>query len=112
MGWQDYLKPEKKEGFPAFPSQNTREENFHTNTPYSKGTLNKSNLLLLSNNCNFKSPPSVLKAEKAGKGQEPELKTVWKNTFPQGTPEARAESLRVVAEAVADMQSSTPIREG
>jgi hypothetical protein len=41
------------------------------------------------------------------KRREPELKTVWENPFPQSTPEARAESLRVVAEAVADSEKKS-----
>jgi hypothetical protein len=105
MGWRDYLKPEDRGllSFCHFCPGGQELSLLELSEPKEKEKVNS---FFISNSYNSTPLPLGQKRQK-DKRQEPELKTVWTNPFPQGTPEAREESRRIVVEAVADSEKKS-----
>jgi hypothetical protein len=106
MGWRDF-SPEKQTGafeaFESFETGGVKTETFETLRVLPIKAVLENNNNNIPDFSNFKFSALPLKRLKTLKrGQEPELRLAWENPFPMGSREARAESLRVVAEAVAD----------
>jgi hypothetical protein len=103
MGWRDYLKPEDRGllSFCHFCPEGEKLTLLELSEPKEKEKVNS---FFISNSYNSTPLPLGQKCQK-DKRQKPELRLVWKNPFTLGSPEAREESLRVVAEAGAGIES-------
>jgi hypothetical protein len=107
MGWQNFTSENGKvsfEGFESFePGGETQKDilNLLNEHVLKTNLTNNYNNIHLSSHFTYLYPPAQ-KVQKHQKGKKSDIRLIWENPFPQGTPEARAESLRVVAEAVAE----------